>query len=62
MSRRGDLYSKVQCIMDNGHWESPVDRQNDTHTQLKTLLSSNSVDGWEQCGFFVQLKERRELY
>ena len=28
------LYCKVQCIMDNGQWDPPVDRQTDTTEKI----------------------------
>ena len=39
---RGELYSKVQCIMINGYME-PLPKQTDRKTLLKTLPCCNFV-------------------
>ena len=33
-------------IMGNGSMGNPLDRQNDRHTRLKALPSSNPIGGW----------------
>ena len=52
MSVCAGVHSEIKYIMSNGHMGTPLDRQTDRHTRLKTLPSTTSLAGGNEAAFF----------